>query len=260
MVAGDPLIPQHEVVVGGPSDGQAGPDLDHADPRGVVDAQPGGRDRRPGHLEDERVGRVAGGIPGHPGMLGTIGRARASVDGVREAGVDPDVRALDRGVGEEVDLRAVDEGVVVGAGEHESGIGELARERVLHFGEPLEVVRVQADDEAVRHEGPIGRGQPFGLHRPLDPALQLHGLHPGAEQTSRRALEEAFEEPLDGGQRRHGWWRSLAEGRRRAPHERPGPSPPDPVPPWGEPRGAPAILLAAFGWSPPRRSPREPGA
>ena len=114
---------------------------------------------------------------------------------------------------------------------------------MLHVGEPLEVARVQADDESVRHQGAVGRGQPFGFHRPLDPTLQLHGLHPGAEQTSRRALEEAFEEPLDGGQRRHGWWRSLAEARRSAPRRAAGTIAARPGTPVGGTAGTPGYTL-----------------
>ena len=59
------------------------------------------------------------------------------------------------------------------------------------------------DDEPVRHDGPTDVVPPPGLHRALDPALDLDGLHVRAEQTGRRALEEPFEEPLDGGQGRH---------------------------------------------------------
>ena len=55
-------------------------------------------------------------------------------------------------------------------------------------------------------------GEALGLHRPLDPALELDRLEPGPEQARRWTLEEAFEEPLDGGQGRHGRSGSLAEG------------------------------------------------
>ena len=62
-------------------------------------------------------------------------------------------------------------------------------------------------------------GEPLGLHRPLDPPLELDRLEAGPEQARGRPLEKAFEEPLDGGQGRHGRWRSLAEGPARAPVE-----------------------------------------
>ena len=75
-----------------------------------------------------------------------------------------------------------------------------------------EVVRVEVDDEAVRAPACDPRRKPLGLHRPLDPALELDGLQARSEQPRGRALEEAFEEPLDGGQRRHGRSGSLAEG------------------------------------------------
>ena len=61
-------------------------------------------------------------------------------------------------------------------------------------------------------ERAIGGGQAFGLHRALDPALQLDGLEARTEQARGRTLEKAFEEPLDGGERRHGRSRSLAGG------------------------------------------------
>ena len=37
----------------------------------------------------------------------------------------------------------------------------------------------------------------------FDPTLELDRLESGPEQPGGRALEESFEEPLDGGQRRH---------------------------------------------------------
>ena len=58
---------------------------------------------------------------------------------------------------------------------------------------------MEVDDEAVRHERAVGRGQPFALHGALDPMLDLDRLQPGAEESRGRPLEESFEEPLDGG-------------------------------------------------------------
>ena len=98
------------------------------------------------------------------------------------------------------------------AGEQEGPVRELGGQRPGHLAEAGQVVGVEVDDEAVRHERPVGAGQPLGLHRALDAALQLDGLEAGAEEPRGRTLEEAFEEPLDGGQRRHGRSRSLAAG------------------------------------------------
>ena len=77
-------------------------------------------------------------------------------------------------------------------------------------------VGVEVDHEPVRDEGPIRRRQALALHRSFDPTLQLDRLEARAEEASRRALEQAFEEPLDGGEWRHGRSRSLPEGPRKA--------------------------------------------
>ena len=53
----------------------------------------------------------------------------------------------------------------------------------------LEVIRMQVDDEPVRHERAIGRGQSFGFHRPLDAVLDLDRLEPCPEEPRGRALE-----------------------------------------------------------------------
>ena len=76
---------------------------------------------------------------------------------------------------------------------------------------------MEVDHEAVGREGAVRGGQALGLHRALDPPLQLDGLESCTEQARGRTLEEAFEEPLDGGQRRHGRSRSLAGGPARPP-------------------------------------------
>ena len=132
-----------------------------------------------------------------------------------------DVGPLDARIGQQLDPRPVDERVVVGPGEGQGAVGQLGRERRLHLAERRQVVRVEADDEAVRHERAIGRGQALRLHRALDPPLQLDGLQAGSEQASGWSLEEAFEEPLDGGQRL-AW--SVAELTRGSPSV--GPTPP----------------------------------
>jgi hypothetical protein len=74
---------------------------------------------------------------------------------------------------------------------------------------------MEMDQEAVRDEDPVRRGKALGLHRALDAALQLEWLEACSKEPRGLALEEAFEEPLDGGQRRHGRSRSLAEGLDR---------------------------------------------
>ena len=107
-------------------------------------------------------------------------------------------------IGEERHAWAVDERVVPGPSEDERPIGELRRERRGHVPEALEIDRVEVDDEPVRDERAVGGGQALRFHRALDAALELDGLQSCAEQARGWTLEEAFEEPLDGGERRHG--------------------------------------------------------
>ena len=68
--------------------------------------------------------------------------------------------------------------------ECQRAVGELARQRRLHVAEAGQVVRVEAHHESVRYECPVGRGEAFGLHRSLDPPLQLDGLQVGPKQAS----------------------------------------------------------------------------
>ncbi len=148
------------------------------------------------------------------GSSGSFVGGGAPGDRVREAGIHDDVGALHARVREQVHARAVDERVVVRPGEGEGSVGQLGGERRLHVAEAGEVVRVEANHEPIGDQGAIRRGEPLGLHRALDPPLQLDGLQAGSKQASGWSLEEAFEEPLDGGQRWHGRCRSLPEGRR----------------------------------------------
>ena len=103
----------------------------------------------------------------------------------------------------------------MGPREGQRVVGQLDRQRLGQIAEPGQVVRVEVDDEAIRNERPVERDPALGLHRALDAPLQLEGLERRPEQPSRRAFEEAFKEPLDGGQGRHDRCRSLAEGPRR---------------------------------------------
>ena len=149
---------------------------------------------------DERDGSVAG----------------SAGDGLGEAGVDADVGPIDRRIGDEVDPRPVDDRVAMRPREGERAVGELRGERAGHVAELGEVQGMETDDEAVRDEGAVGRGQALALHRPLDPSLQLDGLQARPEEACRGALKQAFEEPLDGGEWRHGRSRSLPEGPRES--------------------------------------------
>ena len=156
-------------------------------------------------------------------VSGCTSSALAAGDRVGEAGDDPDIGALHGGVGQEVDARPVDQRVAAASREDEGAVGELGRERAGHVAERLEIGRMEVDDEPVRGERAIRGGQPLGLHGALDPPLQLDRLEACPEQARGRTLEEAFEEPLDGGQRRHGRSRSLAGGSRWTPVMAPSP-------------------------------------
>ncbi len=125
--------------------------------------------------------------------------------------MDPDVGPLNGRIGQEIDARPIDQRVAMRSGERQGTIGELRCERARHVAEIGEIGRVQVDDESVGDEGSIGSRQALCLHRPLDPALELDRLEARAEEASRRALKDPFEEPLDGGELRHGRWRSLPE-------------------------------------------------
>ena len=119
-------------------------------------------------------------------------------------------------IGQQVDPRPIDDRVVMRTGERERTIGKLGGEGPGHVAELGQVGRVEMDHEPVRDERSIGGRQAFTLHRSFDPTLQLDGLDARAKETSRRALKQAFEEPLDGGELRHGRSRSLPEGPAKA--------------------------------------------
>ena len=147
--------------------------------------------------------RLAEGLTGRPALPFGL-----RVDKPR---LDTNIRALDSRVAHQVDPRPVGQGEMVGSRERQRAIGKLTGERLGQIAEPSQIGGVEMDDEAVRGDGPLERYPPFALERSLDSPLDLKGLQARPKQPGRRAFEEAFEEPLDGGQGRHGRWRSLAE-------------------------------------------------
>ena len=124
-------------------------------------------------------------------------------DRIREPRAHDDVGAIDRRIGHELNARPVDQRVAVGASEHQGAIGQLRGEGRTELAERGHVTGVQMDGVAVRNEGTVARGEALRLHRALDPSLELDRLEPRPEDPRRRALEEAFEEPLEGGQGGH---------------------------------------------------------
>jgi len=93
---------------------------------------------------------------------------------------------------------------MAGTSEDQCAVGELGRERRGHVAEAVEIVGVQMDDDSVRDERAIGGRQALCLHRTFDASLQLDGLQTCPEEAGGRTFEKALEEPLDGGERRHG--------------------------------------------------------
>ena len=131
------------------------------------------------------------------------GARRALNDRVGEPGTYDVVGAIDRRIRHELHARPVDQRVVVGAREHEGTVGQLRGERRTELAERGHVSGVQMDGVPVRDEGTVARGEALRLHRALDASLKLDRLEPGSEEPRRRALDEAFEEPLEGGQWGH---------------------------------------------------------
>jgi len=225
VVARHATIEGDQVVVGRPADRQIPLDGDlarlavrvgHAQDRA---RRPRARDGVDPRLRRVDVvdGRLVFGIQGDRAM------ATASGDRFGETRVDADVGPFDGRIGQEVDPRAIDDGVAVRARERQRAVGQLGGEGRGHVTELGQVGRVEVDDEAVRHERAIGGRQSLRLHRAFDAPLQLDGLETCPEEAGGRTFEEAFEEPLDGGERRHGPSQT-SRGSGTAPAADTGPS------------------------------------
>ena len=95
----------------------------------------------------------------------------------------------------------------MGPRERERRVRETAGEWLETVGlgrQVRQVIRMQAHAVACRDRRAVPLGDAGALHRPLDAAFELDHLRVGAEQPSRRALEEPFEEPFEIGKDRHG--------------------------------------------------------
>ena len=97
--------------------------------------------------------------------------------------------ALDRRIGPEGDARSLEQGVGMGSCVRESRIGEARGQARCRGAQRGEVVRRQPDDEAVRHDRPPAIADTVGLHRPLDPALDLDRTETRPEDPGGLALE-----------------------------------------------------------------------
>ena len=216
VMARHPAIDGDEVVVGGPADGQLRPRSTTSRVRR--------RDRstrrtargraRPGDREDAR--RASGRCRRSAGSCSGSSATgpcppRPAIGSAKRASTRMSVRSTVGSARRSTRGRSTTR-VAVRPGERQRAVGELGGEGAGHVAELGQVGRVEVDDEAVRDERPVRGRQALRLHRAFDPALELDRLDARAEEASRRALEESFEEPLDGGERRHGRWRSLAEG------------------------------------------------
>ena len=93
---------------------------------------------------------------------------------------------------------------------------QIARQ-VCHIAVERGRVRAVEQHPIVRgHECPPLAHHALGFHGALDAALDLDALDPLLEKPGRRALEQALEEPLDGGQRACHQSASLAAPRSAA--------------------------------------------
>ena len=148
-------------------------------------------------------------------------RRRTDRDGARldRTGVDLDLPAGQRGIGDQHHDGSRGHVVGMGASERQRRIGEASGEGDGVFrirGELRQVGGVEPHAEASRDDGARALVGPSAFHRPLHPALELHRLDAGAEQRGARALEEPLEEPLDVGKGGHGDG-NRTRGRRRDP-------------------------------------------
>ena len=210
-------VPSDEIVVWRSTDGET-PRLDRALSNVSIrvrhtEAGPGGA--RQGHGEDGRRRRIH--LLVVPRFAGANDPCRVGVMRCRDPGIHPDVSVRDRRIRDEVDPWPLEQGEVMRPSERQGLVGQTRGEIGGVPGEGHEIVGVEMDDEPVWRQRTVGAVAPTRLHGSLDAALDLDGLHMRAEEACRRALEEAFEEPLEGGQGRHGRWRSLAEGTGAAP-------------------------------------------
>ena len=215
----------HEVVVGGPADRQAAAVDDDVAGSGRRDRSRAGRPaaRR---LRDAKtrvsVGRSAHRRSPRRPSLGRGDRPVAPARPGRSASANrasTRMSARSTRVGDEVDARPVDEGVAVRPGERRAR-RRRARTASVAVMSPnaARSAGMEVDDEAVRHERAVGVvRRSASIARSIRRWSWTAGARP--EEARRRALEEAFEEPLDGGEGRHGRSRSLPEGPRE-----PGPS------------------------------------
>jgi hypothetical protein len=89
------------------------------------------------------------------------------------------------------------------AGERQGAIGEDGRELWLRGQQGRDVVRVQTDNQPVRHHGSPTLADARVLHRPFEPAQHDDRPDPRPEQSSRLAFEEPFQESLDRGEGSH---------------------------------------------------------
>ena len=206
VVARHAAVEQDEAVVRGAPDRQ----------RPAVDAnvrlEPSGRISRRRARGASTVGTTNTAVCSAGGTRRPAGAATAASSACSDsaAGRDDRVAGLDRDVRDERDRRPVGEPVVVAAGELEGGVGEVGGKRRVGLVERGEVRHVEMDGEPVRDDRAVAVAHPTRFHRPLDAALELDRLELRVEQAGRLPLEEAFEEPLEGGEGSHDRWRSLA--------------------------------------------------
>ena len=91
----------------------------------------------------------------------------------------------------------------MGTGERERAVGEGCGESGRRGSEGGEIAGMKADDKVVGNDCPGAVADPIALHRSLEPAQNLDRPDCRSEQQRGLALEEPFEEALDGGKGSH---------------------------------------------------------
>jgi hypothetical protein len=210
MMARGAAVGEDEAVVRSAPDGERPTARDERPGRAVGPNLAQDRPRRFDRRDDEDCGVLHRRWLGIVALLhlrgvGRVGRADSLVRirrlvttpiGCRD---DADIRGLDGRIGDQRDGRAIGEGEAVTTGEGKGGIGQVGREVGMNSAKRLQVGRGEVNRVTVRDECSLAIAVSRRLHRSLEPALELDRLEPGPEQASGLALEDAFEEPLQGG-------------------------------------------------------------
>jgi hypothetical protein len=87
--------------------------------------------------------------------------------------------------------------------EREGAVGQRCGQVRRPLPQAGQIVRLEADDEAVGHDDPRSVAGSIRLHRPFEAALDLDRPDRRPEEPRGLTLEEPFEEAFDGGKGSH---------------------------------------------------------